>query len=112
MTRRKVCICLTIYAPSGAPIDTIEIPTGKRARWTPRRIKKWAQRWQTIGRVTRHNVFENRRSQKAEAMRLADTITEGQIGIYASAFGGVFYGYAIKYANKPAYFEEPTGGDA
>jgi hypothetical protein len=44
---------------------------------------------------------------KAEALRLLDDVTEGQIGIYASRFGGDFYGYAIKYAGKPAYFEEP-----
>lgn len=55
--RRKVCICLAMYAPSGALIDTVEIPAGK-VRWTPRRIKKWARRFQAVGRFTRHNVFE------------------------------------------------------
>lgn len=63
IARRKICICLTMYAPNGALIDTIEIPTGRKTRWTPRRIKKWARRWQAVGRVTRHNVFENGRAK-------------------------------------------------
>lgn len=47
---------------------------------------------------------------KQEAVKLLDDhVIEGQIGIYASAFGGDFYGYAIKYAGEPAYFEEPPG---
>lgn len=45
---------------------------------------------------------------KAEALALADTVTEGQIGVYDSLFGGTFYGYAIKYPGQAAYFEEAT----
>jgi hypothetical protein len=44
---------------------------------------------------------------KAEALRMLAGVTEGQIGIYASYFGGL-YGYAIKYPNSEPYFEPNT----
>lgn len=45
---------------------------------------------------------------KAEAMTLLRGVSEGQIGIYESAFGGRFYGYAIKYSGDEPFFEEPS----
>jgi hypothetical protein len=46
---------------------------------------------------------------KAEAMRLlVEHDAEGQIGIYASMFGGPFYGYAIRYKGQAPFFEEPA----
>ena len=41
-----------------------------------------------------------------EALAMLDHVKEGQIGIYASRFGGTFYGYAIKYPGETPYFEE------
>jgi hypothetical protein len=58
---------------------------------------------------SRHARNRSAEAFKAEAMAMLDTeATEGQIGIYATHVGGDFYGYAIKYEGKPAYFEEPA----